>query len=842
MLYYNQSAEELLERFRTSVDVGLTMAEVEKRQAEYGRNAIKMKATPLWRRLLEPFMDVFMIVLILAVTLSLINGDVLDSIIIGVIIVVNATIDYVQQFSTERILRSLRRQSTQKVGVVRDGEKALIDASELVPGDIVQLSEGDKIPADGRILVANGVRVDESLLTGESLPVSKNSHKLAGDREVYERTNLLFAESYLVSGEVKMLVIRIGNETEYGRIADLAGSIEPLSPVQAKIGKLVSEIAVVVGLMSVVVFALEIYRGIGWLESLEFVMALAVSAVPEGLPIAISIVLALGMRRMAKKKALVAHMQAIQTIGVITTIATDKTGTLTENKLSVKDTWKLPGTRGSLERAMALAIVSPTESKDPLDTAIVEYTKKAGVGLIETEPVKILPFDQGLAISGNMWHEGENLSLYIKGAPERLIEKSNLTENEREECMSVLQKFASDGYRVLAIAKSLLKEKDDLRSGAMKKHRFEMLGLIAVADSLRKESKTAVAEAKHAGVTVRMITGDHFETAYSIGKELGITKAREEVFDCRRMELIPDDELKRIVERTKVFARVVPESKFKILSILKENEIAAMTGDGVNDVPALVNAHVGVAMGSGSEIARDAGDIVLLNDNFKNIVEAMREGRIIMANVRRMLMYLLSTNAGEALTMIGALVIGSSLPLVPVQILWVNLITDSLMVIPLGLEGAEENVMKEKPEKADAPILDKRTIIRMALVAVTIAVVTLGVHRYYLSTSGEEIARSLAFMALVVTQLANAFNARSNYQSVFVKLRKPNKKLYVGVIAAVGLQALVFFGPLREVLHVASVSAVDLAVVCAISFAAPIFIVEMHKLFVLLVEKYARKA
>jgi ATPase, P-type (transporting), HAD superfamily, subfamily IC len=831
MLYYNQSVEELFERFHTS-ERGLSSSDVKKQREKYGLNLIKIKTTPLWKKLLEPFVDVFMIVLIIASILSLVKGNTLDASIIGSIILINAVIDYVQQFSTERILRTLKKKSAQKVRIVRNGSESEVDSSELVPGDIIMLAEGDKIPADSRVVHASNVRVDESLLTGESVPISKHANKLNGDKEIYEQTNLLFAGSFIISGTVKTLVIRTGNETEYGRIADLASDTDTLSPVQIKITKLVAKIAIAVGIMSVIVFILSMIRGMGLFDSLEFVMAMAVSAVPEGLPVAISIILALGMRRMAKKKALVADMHAIETVGVITTIATDKTGTLTENKLSVREVWKMSGSKENLNRNIALAINNPRDSKDPLDVAMLEYIQKEGEQLLETTPVKSLPFDQDLAVSGNLWHEGKKISLVIKGAPERLIDKSSLTENEKEECLSEVQRLAGSGYRVIGLARTMLGEDINSMAKVPKRHRFHFIGLVAVADTLRKSSKAAITEARRAGVTVRMITGDHFETAYSIGKELGIASNRGQVLDCRKLELLQDSELKHVVEHTRVFARVTPEAKFKILSILKEYEIAAMTGDGVNDVPALANAHIGIAMGSGSEIARNAGGIVLLDDNFGSIVSAMREGRVIIANIRRMLAYLLATNAGEALTMIGALLIGSSVPLLPVQILWVNLVTDSMLVIPLGLEEAESNVMRKKPESPDSPILDRNAIVRMVIVAITIAAITLTVYTYYTGKLGEAMAGSLAFMALVVTQLACACNARSNYQSFFVRMRTHNVKFYVGMIVAIFLQCLVFFGPLHDILHVVDVPLDSLAIVCVWSFVIPLAVVELHKLSV----------
>ena len=350
-----------------------------------------------------------------------------------------------------------------------------------------------------------------------------------------------------------------------------------------------------------------------------------------------------------------------------------------------------------------------------------------------------------------------------------------------------------------------------------------------MADVLRPEAARAIKSALAAGVSVRMITGDHFETAYQIGKKLGMVKDREEVFDCREMSKMTDDELDEIIERTKVFSRVIPEQKYRILTILKRHNITAMTGDGVNDVPALSGADVGIAMGSGSHIAKDAGAIILLDNNFKTIIDAMKEGRTIIANVRRMLFYLLSTNTGELITMIGALLIGIKTPLEPVQILWVNLVTDTSMVIPLGLEPAEKNTMKQPPKQPDAPILEQKMIWRMCIVALTMSSLALGVYVIFEKSRGHNYAQTLAFVSLVVSQWANAFNARSNQDSVFVRLKVMNRSFYVGMMISLTLQTLVLFGPLGEILHIHKVDIAHIVVVSLLALTIPIATSEIHK-------------
>lgn len=409
------------------------------------------------------------------------------------------------------------------------------------------------------------------------------------------------------------------------------------------------------------------------------------------------------------------------------------------------------------------------------------------------------------------------------------MQQSLLTSTQRSKATEVLRELTAKGYRVIGVATVLLhkpiKSFDELPA----KTKFDLVGFIGVADILRPEAKQAIALATGAGVTVRMITGDHKETAYHIAKELGMVATKDQVFDSRTMHTMTDAELEKAISDVRVFSRVIPEHKYRILTILKRNNVTAMTGDGVNDVPALANAHVGVAMGSGSHIARDAGDIVLLNDNFKSIIDAIQEGRTIISNIRRMLYYLLATNTGEVLTTLGALLVGMPAPIAPVQILWINLVTDSALVIPLGLEPGSRNAMRRKPTSPSAPILDRIIIVRMLLVALTMAAVTLTMYAYFLSTHGHDYARTIAFSALVVMQWANALNARGTFDSLLRRIWVYNPAFLIGLTIAVSLQALAIFGPLGSFLHVSPVALSDLVVTGLIAFIVPVVVVEVHK-------------
>lgn len=830
MAYYTKTAEHTLKDLGVTKN-GLSESDAKTRQVLYGKNTINIAAEPLWRKLIEPFANVFVLVLIIAALISLYHHAIIDTIIISTIILISAAIYYIQRFSTDRILRSLRKHDPQTVTVFRDGKLKNIDAVLLVPGDVIMLHEGEKIPADLRLITSTSLRVDESQLTGESEPITKDPKILLGTKEIFEQTNILFQGSFIISGEAQGVVINTANNTEFGRIASLTSAQLSRSPIQQKIDKLISQIIAVVVAMAFVAFGLAMLRGMDITQSTQFVIALAVSAVPESLPVAISVVLVLGMRRMAAKKALVRSMRSIETIGVVTTIATDKTGTLTKNQLTVHDSWRPAGVESStfLDHIAHAANFSEGRAHDPLDTALFAFIKQEKGTLPTQKPLTSLPFDQTTAMSGNLWHNGAKYSLALKGAPERIIARSDLTENEREQTHAILNKLTSRGYRVVAIAYSELTKPIDSIANLPTKTRLTFDGLIAIADVLRPEAKKAIKAALGAGISVRMVTGDHAETAYHIGKQLGMVTHRGEVFDSRHMSTMSDEDLLKTIDTIRVFARVTPEHKYRILALLKQKNIVAMTGDGVNDVPALASADVGIAMGSGTHIAKDAGDIILVDDNFKSITDAVNEGRTIIANIRRMLYYLLSTNTGEVLTALFALFIGIPIPIIPVQILWINLVTDSSMVIPLGLEPGEKNNLTHPPARPNAPILDRLIVSRMALVALTMASFAIALYTYYSAQFGTEYGRTIAFCSLVVMQWANAFNARSEYESIFSRLRAFNGKFYIGLVLGILLQCIAVFGPLAEPLHIAPVAIGDLVIAGAIAFIGLISVAEIHK-------------
>ncbi len=833
MVFYDMSVEEVLRHFKVEKNRGLTPKQVARARAKFGPNTLSLKGTPLWKILLQPFLDVFMFILLGALVLTLIQGEHLEAILIGVIILINIAIYYVQQFSTSRIIRSLKKQVAQEVEVRRSGHTSRVPIADLVPGDIISLREGEKVPADCRIIAEAVAQVDESILTGESEHLHKQTKKLGKGLEIYERSNMLFSGSFVVAGSATAVVVATGSATEFGRIANLArdGADKHVNPVQQKISRLIKYVAIAVGILAAVVLALEIYRGSTLPEAIKFVLAMTVSAIPEGLPIAISVILALGMRRMAKKKALVTNMRAIETIGAINTICTDKTGTLTENKLAVTDTWTLPNQRNLLTFAMRCAIIEG--EADPLDAALLEFIGPRGDSVNDFSWSAALPFDQKAAMSGNLWQNQERSGqfvLAVKGAPETILAHCDLAARAEAAANQQLAQLTKQGYRVIALAVAKLDHKIS-SFGRLPKSDFQFAGLIAVADRLRTESAHSLAVARRAGVSVRMITGDHFNTAFTIGKKLGLVKNANQVMDCHELEVLDDDALARAIEDIYVFSRVTPEQKFRLLRIFERQNITAMTGDGVNDVPALAQAHVGIAMGSSPSIVRDAGDMILLDDNFTNINAAMREGRTIVENIKRMLIYLLATNAGEVLIIVAALVSGVPLPLLPIQILWVNLVTDSCLTVPLGLEKAEANVMTRAPRPSNAPLLSPVMIGRMILMAVAMTLLTFGVYLFFGSRLGWPAAGTLAFLALIVAQIANAFSLRSNYESIWKRLRVFSLSMLIGLSISVTTQVLAFTTPLRAMLHIQAVPLPAMLGVIGVSLVVPVLALELHKYF-----------
>lgn len=594
---YNLEIDEALLSQASQLD-GLSAEDVLARLKKHGRNELTSKKTPLWRQIVEPFTSYFVIVIIGAALLSVYERQWFEAIIISVIVVINAMIYYFQQFAVNRVLKTLRDQDKLSVNAVRNGADVVVASEELVPGDIVHVVEGMKVSADGRLVESNHIQLDESALTGESLPVHKHAAAIPGTKAIYDQENMIFKGTYVKSGSGLMLVTGTGNETQLGSINTLAAEADDgKAPIEQKIDDITKKLLVAIGAVSVVVFMLAIVRGIVLDEALKFTLSLIVSAVPEGLPVAITLVLLFSARRMAKHKALVKKISAMETLGAVTLIATDKTGTLTKNKLSVADTYTPHAKAHAFHETIRASLNGDTGfAEDPLDQIL--HHSIADVRTPRSwRKVKEFPFNQQLRLSGTVWRHTEGYVLHIKGAPEQVLSHCK-PGDDRETALVSLQKFTGKGYRTIGFAhRTVTSIPEALTHTTLKGLKLD--GFVALSDQIRQNVSKAIAEAHEAGIKVIMLTGDHVETAGYIASRVGIITDRSEVADSSLLAQGSPTQVRSALKKFKAFGRVLPEHKYALLKATKNYEITAMTGDGVNDIPALVEADIGFAMGRG---------------------------------------------------------------------------------------------------------------------------------------------------------------------------------------------------------------------------------------------------
>lgn len=824
---YNFEVHQVLEQFETSPD-GLNPAEASNRQRRYGPNELSSKKESLLKRLIEPFASAFVLVLILALVLSLVEGARVDALIIGVIIGVNAVIYYFQQYSVSRVLRTLKQQDVAYVHVLRANETLKIASEKLTYGDIVHVEEGMKVPADGRLIEANQVEADEALLTGESLPVHKQAAAIAGVKQVYDQRNMLFKGTYIKGGSGLMVVTGIGNQTQLGSITSLAAQADfGRSPIERKIDSFTKKLIVIILVAAALALALSLWRGIAFEEAVRFSLVITVSAVPEGLPVALTIVLLLSARRMARVKALVKKMSSIETMGAVTLIATDKTGTITQNNLSVADKHTTHGNVQTFDQAILASLNGNDDhAGDSLDVILRDSVEHVGVPA-SWRKVKDFAFSQEQRVSGALWQHGNTYTLHIKGAPEHVLSHCDQHQRSDLKAEHALNEFTGRGYRTIAFAhKDFSVQVEQIDHTVLQHMHFD--GFVGMADQLRDNVGVAVAEAKRAGIKVVMLTGDHVNTAGYIASQVGIAATKAEVSDSSVLEAGNPSDIRTSMRTARVFGRVLPEHKYALLKAVKGHEITAMTGDGVNDIPALVEADAGIAMGSGTDAAKDASDIVLLDNNFQTIVAAVRVGRQALANIRKMLMYVLGTSAGEVITMLLALLVGIPLPVVAIQILWINLVTDGFTVIPIGLSPSEDRQMEQPPRSPNAPLLNVRQATRIAVMAAAMSASVLFIFNLNLG-KGEVYAQTLAFLSLIVAQWANALNVNFEYKSWLHNFIRPNKLLWAAIGLSVALQVAVFMTPFGSFLHVTSVAWHDALLAITVPVATVLLAVDAHK-------------
>lgn len=824
--------QEVLNNLASSND-GITSNEASKRLDKYGQNVLTTtNKVPLWKKLLEPFLDVFVYILVFAAIISFFAKEALDGAIIIAILLANAIIFYVQRFSSDRVLDKLKSFDEREVGVIRGGKTININARELVPGDVVLLEEGMQVPADGRLLHVEQLKMTESALTGESAHVHKNADRLAKKHPIYSQSNMVFQGTLVAGGQGRYIVTGTGNNTELGRIAHLVPNERQQTDVEKSIGKLFTRVAVGVGLIAVVVFALGIIRGISVTESLRYALSLTVSAIPEGLPLAISVVLIFGARKMAKQNALVRRLRAIEAFGQTSVILTDKTGTLTKNQLELEETWPL-SKESNLEHIVtrSVSVGHTSKSTDGLEQAIIKLGNDRTKGW---QHKGFIPFDQEHRLSGSYWHTGKRMVAVIKGAPESLLEHSSIKKSEKETLQKQLTNYLNNGYRVLAIGTQTISGQSIPKTYSPEK--IEILGLLVFGDTIRPEAKDAVSTAKDAGIQVVMLTGDHVSTARHVGLQTGIISDQTAAVESSKdvVHDIKKDPLGTIA-KIQVLARVLPEYKYEILRSLQHHHVVVMTGDGINDVPALSKANIGVAMGSGTDAAKEASDVILLDNNFASIVKAIEQGRAITSNIKKMVYFLFSTNMSTIIVILFSLIAGYPVPVLAVQVLWLNLVVDGIVVIPLGLEPAEDDIMKQKPRKLSRGLFSNYDRLRVIVVSGTMATITLLVFSFYNSTN-PVIANTTAFSVLIAMQWANALNARS-FTHTFWQMKKVNYRLLVAVAGAITLQIILLTTSAGNILKLEPIGATQWLLITA----APIVIIIVDNIYKLIMSRHSQE-
>lgn len=802
-LIWEKSKEELLEEFSCS-EQGLTGQEAAQRQEKYGRNELQSGAKKsTFRIFLEQFADFLVIILIGAATVSAVLGDWESTVVILAVITMNAILGTVQTVKAAASLDSLRQMSAPTAKVLRDGQFIQIPGSEVTVGDVVLLEAGDSVCADGRLLEAASLKCAEAALTGESLPVEKSEEPIAGDVPLGDRKNMVFSGSFVTYGRAKFLVTSIGMDTEMGKIATMLKSTEEKkTPLQVSLDQFGRKLSIGILIICALLFVVSVViRGENIMNAFLFAVALAVAAIPEALSSIVTIVLSFGTQKMAKEHAIIRKLQAVEGLGSVSIICSDKTGTLTQNKMTVKkiyaggeviDIGQADFTKPEQEpllRAALLctdAVVNESgEVGDPTETALVrlglDHDLDAQVVRAQNPRLSELPFDSDRKLMSTVHELSGHLMMITKGAVDVMMGRAILSEDDRKQIEVVNQQFSEQGLRVLAFGCRKLDQKDITLAD---EDQLTFLGLIAMMDPPREESKAAVAECISAGIRPIMITGDHRITASAIAKEIGIMTEGTEAVDGAVIEDMTDEELREFVPRVSVYARVSPEHKIRIVRAWQERgNLVAMTGDGVNDAPALKQADIGVAMGiTGTEVAKDAAGMVLTDDNFATIVKAVKNGRNVYANIKRAIQFLLSGNAAGILTVLYASLMGLPVPFEAVHLLFINLLTDSLPAIALGLEPHTEQVMKEKPRSRDEGILTKQFLTSVATEGLVIALATIAAFHIGLTSGGPAVGSTMAFATLCLSRLFHGFNCKS-VKPVLLKKQFWNNKALLGAFA-----------------------------------------------------------
>ena len=872
--YHALDTGEVLRLLDVDRDRGLSADEVMHRRERWGENrlATDVETSPL-AMLARQFTDLMIVVLMIGAVIAGLIGETLDATAILIIVVLNAVIGFVQEYRTERALHALQQQSAPHVQVIREGQRTQVLETELVPGDLVLLEVGNMVPADLRVIDTVGLTVDEAALTGESLPVVKEAEaRLAPDTALGERINLVHKGTHVIGGHASCVVVATGAMTELGRIAELMREGKrPMTPLQKRLASFGRRISVAALMACVLIFIAGLLRG----EPLQLMFLTAISfalaAIPEALPAVVTIALALGAKRLAQQNALIRRLPAVETLGSVTIICCDKTGTLTENSMRAErfltakgmtevlpdvseasDVWRALGRAMTLNNDATIAAttvgttaIDTTDSGaegDPTEVAILQAAAGAGFtrAAFESEWPRTanIPFDARRRCMTTLHRAATSDGLVIvKGAPEEVLSQCRdqrvdrgVELLDRDHALELAEEMARSGYRVLAFAEKTLDVLPARAEAGDIERDLTFLGLVALADPPRPRAKEALASCVTAGIEVAMITGDHPATAKAIAARLGMVTDDADILTGRELQALPEAERSQAISKCRVYARVSPEQKFDIVTALQDHgQFVAMTGDGVNDAPSLKRADIGVAMGlKGTDVAREAADAVLLDDDFATIVDAVREGRRIYDNIRKFIKYTMTSNSGEIWTIALALFIGLPLPLLPIQILWINLVTDGLPGLALAGELAERNIMNRPPRPPRESVFSHGMWQHMLWVGLLIGGLSLGAQ-FWAYHNGSENWQSVVFTVLTFSQLVHVMVIRSEQDSIFTIGWFSNLPLFGAVMLTVGLQmAVVYLEPLQAIFHTSDLTLNELLVSLGLPLVV-LFAVEIEK-------------
>ncbi len=859
MDYYQMSAEEVLKE-KDAIREGLTAEEAKIRFEKYGENALtegKKKST--LQVFVEQFKDLLVIILIIAAVISAVSNNLESTIVILAVIILNAILGTVQHVKAEKSLDSLKSLSSPNAKVLRDGQKIEIPSKEVVPGDILLLEAGDLVVADGRVIENFSLQVNESSLTGESTNVDKSNATIEDEVPLGDRTNMVFSSSLVTYGRAVVVVTGTGMETEIGKIADLMNATkEKRTPLQISLDKFSSKLAAVIIAICILVFVLSVYREMGILDSLMFAVALAVAAIPEALSSIVTIVQALGTQKMAKENAIIKELKAVESLGCVSVICSDKTGTLTQNKMTVQQIYTGSETLDvqqmdiskQLHRYMLYNSLLSNDSSivdgkgigDPTEYALVEMGRKVGIDEVWLRGVmpriEELPFDSDRKLMSTKYRLHGIPTVLTKGAVDVLLDRVDnirlddqivpITEEHKKEILDKNMEFSNNGLRVLAFAYKEVPEDDILTLEDETGYTF--LGLISMIDPPREESKEAVSDAKRAGIKPIMITGDHKVTATAIARQIGIFEDGDISVTGPELDAMTDDELDKVIEKISVYARVSPENKIRIVDAWQRlGRIVSMTGDGVNDAPALKKADIGVAMGiTGTEVSKDAAAMILTDDNFATIIKAVANGRNVYKNIKNAIKFLLSGNMAGIFSVLYCSLLALPVPFAPVHLLFINLLTDSLPAIAIGMEPAEKDLLNDKPRDPKTGILTKDFIFSVLTQGAVIAIATLTAYSIGLAFDNAAAASTMAFTTLTIARLFHGFNCRGKHNIFKTGLTK-NPFSFLAFAAGIVLISLVMFVPfLQNLFEVTPLTGNQIATVYVLAFI-PTVVIQLFK-------------